>query len=125
LVRVLLVFTRDADELLQVLDAALRLDRPLRLERLEIAAALERSFDELRYGKLERARLQRLDQRPELLHCAERRRPHPRLLGELRRLPERPSLCVCQRLLASQAGLDDTADESDSYDAMFTDIARG
>ncbi len=38
---------RDADELLEVLDPAARLDRPLGLERLERARAVEHGLDEL------------------------------------------------------------------------------
>ncbi len=40
-------FARDGDELLEVLHAALRLDRPLGLERLDVAAAGEHLLDQL------------------------------------------------------------------------------
>src|SRR5438067_3152723 len=39
------VLARDADELLEILDAAARLDRPLGLERLQVAAAIEDRLD--------------------------------------------------------------------------------
>ena len=42
------VLPGDADELLQVLDPALRLDRPLGLERVEVAAALEHALERAR-----------------------------------------------------------------------------
>jgi len=58
LLRRLLVLAGDTDELLQVLEPSERLDGALRLERFEIAAALERALEELRDGKLERAGLQ-------------------------------------------------------------------
>ena len=58
-----LVLERDAAELEQVLDASLRLDRPLGLERLEVAAPLEHPLHQLGHGQLERAGHQRLEQR--------------------------------------------------------------
>ena len=82
-----LVLLRDADELLEVLDPALGLDRALRLERVEVAAPLEHALDELGHRQLERAGHQRLDQRAEGLDGLERRRPDARLLGELESPP--------------------------------------
>src|SRR6266540_3735214 len=84
----LLVLACDADELLEILDSALRLDRPFGLERLQVAAPLEGAFDELRDGELERPRLERLHHRAELLHGTQRRRPDAGLLRELGRLPQ-------------------------------------
>src|ERR687892_1789953 len=49
-----LVLAGDADELHEVLDPPLGLDRALRLERLEVAAALEDALQELRDGQLDR-----------------------------------------------------------------------
>src|SRR5581483_11526367 len=43
----LLPLTREGDELLQVLDAALRLDRALRLERGDRARLVENALDQL------------------------------------------------------------------------------
>ena len=41
------VLARDADELLEVLDPALRLDRPLGLERVEVAGLAQRLLEHL------------------------------------------------------------------------------
>ena len=109
LVGVLLVLARDADELLQVLEPPLRLDRSLRLERLDVAAALERALDELRDGELERARLQRLHHVAEARNRLLRRCADARLLGELRRLPERAALRVGPRLQPREARVADPA----------------
>ena len=50
--RLLAPLARDRDELLEVLHAALRLDRALGLERLQVAAALEDLLDQLRHLEL-------------------------------------------------------------------------
>ena len=50
--RVLDPFAGERDELLEVLDAALRLDRALGLERLDVAALLEHALDQLRHREL-------------------------------------------------------------------------
>ena len=84
-----LVLLRDADELAQVLHPALRLDRPLGVERIEIARVLEHALNDLRDGELARGGLQRLEQRPEPLHVAERRAGDACLLGAVERLEER------------------------------------
>src|SRR5207302_5509121 len=52
----LLPLTREGDELLQVLDAALRLDRAFRLERGDRARLVEHALDQLRHFELERTR---------------------------------------------------------------------
>ena len=70
LVRGCLVLLGHADELLEVLDPALRLDRALGLERVEVAGALEHALDELGHGQLQRAGHQRLEQRAEALDGA-------------------------------------------------------
>ena len=109
LVRGLLVLLRDADELLEVLDPPLRLDRALGLERVDVAASLEHALDELGHRQLERAGHQRLDQRAECLHGLQRRRPHAGFLGELGRLPERDAVRVRVGLEASDRRVADPA----------------
>ena len=61
---------RDADELLEVLDPAARLDRALGLERLERAAACEHRLDQLVELELLRRRLEREHQ-----SCGSRAQP--------------------------------------------------
>ena len=90
-----LVLERDAAELEQVLDAALRLDRPLGLERLQVAAPVEHLLQELGHGKLERAGHQGLEQPVHALDRLERarrrRRPARRGRAPRRgRCPARP-----------------------------------
>ncbi len=65
LLGLLAVLARDADELLEVLDAPARLDRPLRLERVERPRLLEHALEELVDVQLLRERDERLHRRVE------------------------------------------------------------
>ncbi len=109
LVRGLLVLLGDADELLEVLDPTLGLDRALGLERVDVAASLEHALDELGHRQLEGARHQRLDQCAEALDSLERRRPHSGLLRELGCLPERDPVRVGVGLESSDRRVADPA----------------
>src|SRR5919106_1804307 len=104
-----LVLAGDADELHEILDPPLRLDGPLRLERLEVTAALEDALQELRDGQLERPRHERLHQRAQALDRLERRRAHARLLRLGERLPEGDPLRVRVGLEARERGVADPA----------------
>ena len=97
-----LVLARHADELLEVLDAAARLDRPLGLERLEIAGPLEHALDQLGDGDLQRDRHERLQQAAQRLHRAQRRCREADLLGAADRVPERAADAVGERLEARE-----------------------
>ena len=89
-----LVLEGDAAELEEVLDPPLRLDRPLGLERLEVAALLEHLLEQLGDGELERAGHQRLQQRVQAPHGLERCGADAGLLGLVERLEERDALRV-------------------------------
>ena len=79
---------RDADELLEVLDPAARLDRALGLERLERAAAGEHRLDELVHLELLRRRLEREHRRVEAAHGLDRGGAEAGSLGIGHRLEE-------------------------------------
>ena len=84
------VLLRDADELLQVLDAAARLDRPLGLERLEVAGLLEDALDELGDGQLLRLRLRATGAACcSAVTALSDAPPTPARLGVAERLPQR------------------------------------
>ena len=100
-----LVLARHADELLEVLDAPARLDRPLGLERLEVAGALEHALDELGDGHLLRDRHERLQQAAQRLHGAQRRGREADLLGAAERVPERAADPVGERLQPRERGV--------------------
>ncbi|TML07487.1 MAG: hypothetical protein E6G38_08830, partial [Actinobacteria bacterium] len=105
----LLVLAGDADELLQVFDPALRLDRAFGFEGRQVAAALEHALEQVGHVELERAGHQRLHQGSELAHSLQRGRPHSGLLAELERLPERDPVRVGVGLQARHRGIADPA----------------
>ena len=93
-----LVLERDADELQEVLDAALRLDRPLGPKRVQVAAPVEHLLQELGHRQLERARHQRLEQSVQALDGLERSGADARFLGLAERLEEGDPLGVREDL---------------------------
>ncbi len=108
-VRLLAVLPRDADELLEVLDAAARLDRPLGLERLDRPRLLEDALHELVHRQLLRGDHERLHQRVEGSHRTDRSRRKAGRLGIRHRREERASgrLRVCDEAL--ERGVPDSA----------------
>src|SRR2546430_16634607 len=86
--RLLAPLARDRDELLEVLHAALRLDRALGLEGLHVAAAREGLLDQLRHLELLRGGHERLDRAAERLQRLLRRRADAGHLCFGGRLPE-------------------------------------
>ena len=86
----------DVDELLEVLDPALRLDRPLGLERLQIAGLLEHLLEQPATGALGRARSRRTSivpmKRPSALTAGGAEPGH--LLRRGGRLPDRTPIVL-------------------------------
>ena len=126
--RRLLVLARDAHELHEVFHAPLRFDRPLGLERLEVAAALQHALDQLWDRQLERSRHEGLEQATEALHGLQRRGADAGLVGTRERLPHGDPLRVgeggepCERGIAdSRRGrLAMRASETASYALSIT-----
>ena len=93
--RLLLVLARDADELLQVLDPPLRLDRPLGLERLQVAGAVEHRPRPSPARSAPAPPTAAREQRARRAFTAfSGAAPTPGLLAEVERLPERDPAAV-------------------------------
>ena len=109
LLGLLLVLAGDADELLEVLHAAARLDRPLRLEDLEVAGALEHRLDELVDGQLLRRGLEGLQKRVQLVDGACLSRAEACILGMAERGEERLAVRLRPGPEAADRGVADPA----------------
>src|SRR4051812_15375839 len=105
--RLLAPLARDRDELLEVLHAALGLDRALGLERLHVTAAGEHLLDQLRHLELHCGGHERLDRAAEALERLLRRCADACVLGLGGRLPERDLALVGPRLEARERGVAD------------------
>src|SRR3954452_20976960 len=107
--RLLAPLARDRDELPEVLDPGLRLDRALGLEGLHVAASLEDLFDQLRHLVLLRGGHERLDRAAEALQSLLGSRADAGHLGLRSRLPERDLALVGPRLEARERRVADAA----------------